>query len=69
MSYNRGDFQVLLFKLKKIWISFIDRLHIKTKQNTTEKNRNLILEMKVRTMNSIPFHEPIPEEIKKQYNL
>jgi hypothetical protein len=25
--------------------------------------------MKVRTMNSIPFHEPIPEEIKKQYNL
>ena len=56
-------------QLKKIWTSFIDRLHTKTKQNTTEKNRNLILEMKVRTMNSIPFHEPIPEEIKKQYNL
>ena len=56
-------------QLKKIWTSFIDRLHIKTKQNTTEKNRNLILEMKVRTMNGIPFHEPIPEKIKKQYNL
>jgi len=56
-------------QLKKIWTSFIDRLHIKTKQNTTEKNRNLILEMKVRTINSIPFHEPIPEKIKKQYNL
>ena len=39
----------------------------KTKYN--RKNRNLILEMKVSTMNSIPFHEPIPEEIKKQYNL
>jgi hypothetical protein len=25
--------------------------------------------MKVRTMNGIPFHEPIPEKIKKQYNL
>ena len=56
-------------QLKKIWTSFIDRLHTKTKQNTTEKNRNLILEMKVRTMNSIPFHEPIPEKIKKEYNL
>jgi hypothetical protein len=25
--------------------------------------------MKVRTINGIPFHEPIPEKIKKQYNL
>ena len=56
-------------QLKRIWTSFINLLHIKTKQNTIEKNRNLILQMKVRTMNSIPFHEPIPEEIKKQYNL
>jgi len=56
-------------QLKKIWTSFINRLRTKTKQSTTEKNRNLILEMKVRSMNSIPFHEPIPEEIKKEYNL
>ena len=34
-----------------------------------KKNRNLIKEMKVRTINNIPFHEPIPEEIKKEYNL
>jgi len=56
-------------QLKKIWTSFIDRLRTKTKQNTTEKSRNLILEMKVRTINNIPFHEPIPEKIKKEYNL
>tara|TARA_B100001057_G_scaffold279903_2_gene280333 strand:+ start:411 stop:539 length:129 start_codon:yes stop_codon:yes gene_type:complete len=33
------------------------------------ESRNLIKEMKVRTINNIPFHEPIPEEIKKEYNL
>ena len=41
----------------------------KTTKEYSGKNRNLILEMKVRTMNGIPFHEPIPEKIKKQYNL
>ena len=41
----------------------------KTTKKYLEKNRNLILEMKVRTMNGIPYHEPIPEEIKKEYNL
>ena len=41
----------------------------KTTKENSGKNRNLILEMKVRTMNGIPFHEPIPEKIKKQYNL
>ena len=41
----------------------------KTTKKYLEKNRNLIQEMKVRTMNGIPFHEPIPEEIKKEYNL
>jgi len=41
----------------------------KTTKEFSGKNRNLIKEMKVRTINNIPFHEPIPEEIKKKYNL
>jgi|TARA_B100000900_G_scaffold31400_1_gene23794 hypothetical protein len=41
----------------------------KTTKEFSGKNRNLIKEMKVRTINNIPFHEPIPEEIKKEYNL
>ena len=41
----------------------------KTTKEFSGKNRNLIKEMKVRTKNNIPFHEPIPEEIKKEYNL
>jgi hypothetical protein len=41
----------------------------KTTKEFSGKNRNLIKEMKVRTINNIPFHEPIPEKIKKEYNL
>ena len=41
----------------------------KTTKKFSGKNRNLIKEMKVRTINNIPFHEPIPEETKKEYNL